>query len=284
MRTIFNWIFYSNLYIGICAVAFTLRGQYLLDYPFDILSICFVFFSSIFTYLLIRIAAFKRIQEYPKNGRWNFFLRHISVMRKLLVLTGIGAIIFYFYLSRSSAQALLIPGAISLIYGLPLRFGKDQIRLRDIGIMKIFLIAFVWAFVGTALPLSQFGGDLYSGKCLLLFTADFLFILGITLPFDIKDIEIDQQHRVRTIPVIIGRSQSIQLALFLLFISGVIYANVFRIWPLFERPDYTVPMMISLVISGMTIYLSTRMKNDYFYFGLLDGMLILQCVLVVGYR
>lgn len=176
-------------------------------------------------------------------------------------------------------MTVLLPGAISVLYGLPLRFGSKRQRLRDIGVVKIFLIAFVWAYIGSILPAGCILEKGLFAQTWLLFAADYLFIIAITIPFDIKDMTIDAMHAVRTLPVLLGRELAMSLAMVLLFVSGVLYTLNFRHF--FSAPiDYTIPLCVSLLISGMTIWLSQRSKRDWIYFGLLDGMLILQYVLV----
>lgn len=286
MRSVLNWILYSNLLIALGAVAFTARGFYLLDSAeqFDIEIPIFAGLSTLCIYLMIRYAAVDRIKAYPKDARWTFFLKNIDFFRTVMFISGAIVLSLFGQLPDLVKKALLIPGIISVLYGLPIKFRKKKIRLRDIGIIKIFLIAFVWAFIGTVLPAS-FVGNYPADPHLMqragiLFLADVCFILAITLPFDIKDMAIDQQNQVRTIPVIIGREMTINLAMLLLFIAGVMYSLFYRVW--FPSDiDFTIPMVTAMVISGMTVYLSTKTKNDVVYFGLLDGMLIVQWLLVI---
>jgi len=286
MRSVLNWILYSNLLIALGAVAFTARGFYLLDIAdqMDIGIPIFAGLSTLCIYLLIRYVAVDRIKAYPKDTRWTFFLKNIDFFRTVMFISGFMAFDVFIRMPFTVQKALFIPGVISVIYGLPIKFGKKEMRLRDIGIIKIFLIAFVWAFIGTVLPASYVGNYPADPHLMqragILFLADACFILAITLPFDIKDMAIDQQNQVRTIPVIIGREMTINLAMLLLFIAGVMYTLFYRVW--FPSDiDFTIPMVTSMVISGMTIYLSTKTRNDVVHFGLLDGMLILQWLLVL---
>lgn len=286
MKSILHWILYSNLLIALGAVAFTARGFFLLDAAnaYDSEVPIFAGFATLCVYLLIRFAAVERIKAYPRNSRWAFFFNNIDFLRSVMYISGIIVVIVYLQLPTQVQLVLFIPGIISVLYGLPLRYGKKKTRLRDIGIIKIFLITFVWAFIGSVLPATVVGSTPADPHIMqragILFLADACFILAITLPFDIKDMDIDQQNQVRTIPVIIGREMTINLALLLLFIAGVIYTLFYRVWFVSDI-DLTIPMCTSVVISGMTIYLSNRTKDDYVYFGLLDGMIILQWLLVM---
>ena len=99
-----------------------------------------------FVYLLIRVAAVSRIKEYAPEKRWDFFTRNLFLMQVLTVITFLITVVTYLMLPRSIQVLLFFPGIISLLYGIPIRFGKKHFRLRDIGVTKIFMIAFVWAF------------------------------------------------------------------------------------------------------------------------------------------
>lgn len=280
LRNILHWFLYSNVFIGLCAMAYTARGFILTGTDVvPVLPVLFAGCSTLFTYLLIRVAAAARIREYTPDTRWSFFLSNLKWMQVIMTLAGCAVVGLFFCLPRTAQISLLFPGIVSVIYGLPIRFGKHSVRLRDIGIIKIFLIAFVWAFIGSVLPVSYAGPNWFNLQTLFLFIADFLFILAITLPFDIKDMHIDAQHNVRTIPVLLGKELTNSLSMVLLFLGAVLYTLYFRYFFPSEL-DFSIPLVISSIISGMTIILAQKMRNDTVYFGLLDGMLILQWALV----
>lgn len=283
MRSVIHWILYSNLLIAVAAAAYTLNGSMQMDLSQNIDPVLtwFVGSSTLFIYLLIRYAAVSRIQEYTESDRWNFFLKYLHVFKVILIISGILSFVLYLFLPRSTELILLFPGGISLLYGLPIRFGKKKIRLRDIGIIKIFLISFVWAFVSSILPAVYVDVNWRSPEVLWIFLANYIYIFAITLPFDIKDMEIDAMHHVRTIPVLIGKTMTISLSMLLLFVSAMIYDLYYTVW--FIRDiSLEVPHIISILITGMTILLANNTKRDTIYFGLLDGMIILQ-FLLVGY-
>ncbi|MFN3938996.1 MAG: hypothetical protein ACK4IY_00325, partial [Chitinophagales bacterium] len=110
----------------------------------------------------------------------------------------------------------------------------------------------------------------------LLFIADFCFIFAITLPFDVKDMQIDLQHNVKTIPALVGADTAYALSLLLLFLSGVFYALRQTYAGIMLLP----PLTISVILTGMLIYLTKFQRNNRIYFGAIDGTLLLQFLLV----
>lgn len=268
------------MYIGIGAVLFTYEGYFLLHQTPTCDGILVLSgAATMFVYLLIRVAAVSRIKEYAPEKRWDFFTRNLFFMQVLTVLTFLITIITYLMLPRSIQILLFFPGIISLLYGIPIRIGKTQYRLRDIGVTKIFMIAFVWAFIGSFLPAAKSELPLFSGDVILLFLAHYLFIFGITLPFDIKDLTIDAQHQVKTIPAIIGVQNSYNLSFLSLLLSTVLYIVMQQLTT--SDQDFSLPLCIAMLLSSWSIYLSRKKADNLLYFGVIDGMLIIQSLLVI---
>lgn len=263
-------------------MAFTVQAYYLTgntpNYDFLFL---FNGLSTLFVYLLIRVAATKRIEEYKPDERWNFFFENLTFIKTLTVIAGASCVVIYFFLEKQVQYALVLPGIISIVYGIPFRVSKKRKRLRDVGIVKIFLISFVWAYTGSVLPILNAGDSIWTVECVLLFAAGFCFIFGITLPFDIKDMQIDAMHGVKTIPVYLGEENTYTLAFLLLFISGGIHIVM---QSMYNNINYSVPLGISMLVTGLTVYLTRIKKGNFLFFGLLDGMILLQFLLIRFYR
>ncbi len=283
-RNIINWFLYGNILIAICAMCFTLQAYYLLSLTpvFDIL-IIMSGVSTLFTYLLIRIAAISRIKNYKPEPRWDFFLRNMFWMRLLTILSAIITIILYFLLPRNVQLVLLIPGLISLLYGVTIKIKGKKIKLRDLGFIKIFLIALVWAFAGSYMPALNAGESINSIPVLILFMANFFFIFAITLPFDIKDLSIDAMNNVNTIPKKIGVRNTLLLSYLLLLFSGIFHWYLQEVILKSDKGN-TAAIGLSLIVTGFVIKITQNRNNDTAYFGFLDGMIILQLLLVLLFR
>ena len=276
---IIRWLVYSNCWIALGAVAILQTGYLLLgqDMHWDALAIL-VFFATWGVYLLIRLVAKDRIGQYEKDDRWKFFFKNYGFMVGSVVLFFVIVAVLFFQLPVRVRWLLIGPGCISMLYGLPLL--SKNTRLRDVGIIKIFLIAIVWAFTGSFLPAAQVGVSVFSFQSILLFAAQFLFILGITIPFDIKDLEIDAISDVKTIPSILGTEWSYSLSFSLIFASAACHQ-----WMLssYNSSNLGVPVGVGLLITGMLIYATQNSKNNLVYFFGIDGTIILQWLLIYTY-
>ena len=97
--------------------------------------------------------------------------------------------------------------------------------LRNTPYLKIFLIAASWS-ISTVL-LTYFENNLLIDQRFYLeIFARFFFILGITIPFDIRDLKFDNR-KLKTIPIVFGFDDSKKIALFFLFIYILISSYVY---------------------------------------------------------
>jgi 4-hydroxybenzoate polyprenyltransferase len=100
----------------------------------------------------------------------------------------------------------LIGAAVALLYPLPWIMKNKGGGLRSIPGLKLFVIAFVWAFTTGFLPAIWNG---HSGWWWLL--ERFLWTIALTIPFDVRDVKLDAQS-IKTLPHVIGPRNSIYLA------------------------------------------------------------------------
>jgi len=232
----------------------------------------FIFSSTVFIYSIHRIIGMNKVRKFEHQGRFAV----ISAYRKHIIIYGIigGLLCGYTYLgfSFSRMKLLLVAGIISILYALPV-FGKSM-RLRDFSFIKIFLIAIVWAVVTESIPLYEVGIDPYIIS--MLFFERVCFFIAITIPFDIRDIEVDATNNVKTIPSTLGKDKSIIVAIFLLIfcIAIEIYLSQTS-----QFSGYTSAIATYIITSILIIFVKDK-KEDYYFSGLLDGTIMLPLILI----
>jgi 4-hydroxybenzoate polyprenyltransferase len=274
MAKFINFLLYSNIYIAFCAVAMTAQTLYVFDINIKTSPalLGLVFFSTLVIYALHRLVSLSKVDKSLEVERFNVigtYKQHIQVYAGLGI---VGGAVCFFFLNRPTQYALVIPALLSLGYVIPF-MGNKKLRLRDVHFIKIFLIAIVWAYVTVLLPFLEH--DLTIGlRELAILLERVLFIFVITLPFDLRDWEIDKKNHVRTIPATIGVKNTLRLAFFVLLIWMFLLAQI-----------YTIPIALGLLISGVStgvfVYYSPRQKHDYYFTALMDGTMILQYGLVL---
>lgn len=285
IRKVIDLFLYSNVYIAAAAVALTWQTQLILfgEFELDTLSVL-VFFATMFIYASHRLIGLFSVKKFLKEGRFhiiNTYKNHIWIYTGIAV---IGLIYAFFQVSFRVQLALVLPGLISLGYVIPfLGFKKNRkLRLRDLNWIKIFLIAIVWAYVTVILPIIEIRSVSWSD--VLIFVERAVFIFMITLPFDIRDLKVDQYNNVKTIPAVYGIPFTMKLVLasliFLLILASANYVFV----P--ASPIYFAAfgLWLSLISTYIFIRISINKTDDYYFTGLLDGTMWLQFVCVWAFH
>lgn len=281
IRKVIDLFLYSNVYIAAAAVALTWQTQLILfgEFELDTLSVL-VFFATMFIYASHRLVGLFSVKKFLKEGRFqiiNTYKTHIWIYTGIAL---IGLIYAFFQVHFRIQLALIIPGLVSLGYVIPfLGFRQNRkLRLRDLNWIKIFLIAIVWAYVTVILPIIEV--RLVRLPDIFIFIERAVFIFMITLPFDIRDLKVDQYNNVKTIPAVYGISFTIKLVLgcliFLLLLASANYLLV----P--ESPIYFAAygLWLSLISTYIFIRISIDKTDDYYFTGLLDGTMWMQFVCV----
>jgi 4-hydroxybenzoate polyprenyltransferase len=282
LYSILDFLLFSNLFIAICAVAQGLITYHLLKIPPDKYVLAFIFFATIGLYnFSMLLAKPKKPEESPyKRVRW-IFSHHRMIISITLIAMLCLVPLFLLYLSIESKLLMLFTGLVAVGYNIPfLSLNNQNIGLRNIPGIKLFLIAMVWAVSCVLLPIMELQHshelNIAPGDTLLLVFKRFLFIAAITVPFDIRDLFQDKLYALKTIPVMLGEKRAYIFCQFLL-LGYLLLLLLFR---QATYPDIAA-VVLNLAVTGWLIFKSNIKKNEYYYFFYLDGTMLLQYLLLV---
>jgi 4-hydroxybenzoate polyprenyltransferase len=147
-------------------------------------------------------------------------------------------------------------------------------RLRDLPFLKVFLISFSWTLTTVFIPVAFAGINVFSTMVLWLTLERFLFLLAVTIPFDVRDIRIDTAGGLVTLPSKFGLKGSLYLTFLLLMVYlGISLAHYGFGNILFVRAICV--LFILILIQKISLQ-----KTSYYYTGLIDGSIIFQSILV----
>lgn len=234
-------------------------------------SLGFVFCGTLFLYALHRVNGVEQLAPFTSSGRYKVISSHKFHILVYAMLGLSGAGVCFLLFPWSVKWALLLPGFLALGYVVPL--GKGGKRLRDLHFLKIFLIAAVWAWVTVWLPAAETGAG-WNRATLLMMLERASFIFAITLPFDVRDLKIDRHTRVATLPAFLGIPLTVALSFFLLLLM-MVFAGMNR-YP----PGVMAALGASAALSAALSAFSWKIEHDYYFSGLLDGMMVVQFLLV----
>ena len=145
--------------------------------------------------------------------------------------------------------------------------------MRDFDFIKIFCISFVWSYL-FCIPL--FVNDVDNSA--YIFCEKALFIFAITIPFDIRDREVDRSVHLRTFGTVLGLKSALTFSLVCLLVcSGIVL--VLHIEKIYSFADLVV--LVLSYIATASLISNSKSKSEFFYLAYLDGMIGLQGVFII---
>lgn len=269
MRT----LVYSNIWIAIGAAAWALQCYWIKDIAPDYLIVLMVFLSTLWVYNLDRLLAYNFFIE-GNSARHDWLLKNKYFLQ---LMTGLPILPIIFLVFNLSLDQVFYGGQLTIIAVLyALRVFKVKGKyyaLRDVPLLKILLIAYVWAAATSDFLLVE-EWNLLEGPS-AMFWERFFFVLAITLPFDIRDMEMDKQHLVKTVATLFGQTSTLVLAIICLIVSAVIA------WNIYPESIFMMAFLPTMILAGLAILVTKRFKNaDLFFTGGIDALFLLQAILV----
>ena len=188
----------------------------------------------------------------------------------LMAVIMLGAVDF-----STSANALVIfLIIISIAYA--------AIPLREKAYLKLPLIAGVFALATVVYPVLLAGFKLsdFTPILVTVLLARVLYIAGITIPFDVRDLNIDSVN-MKTMPQQIGTKRSLQRAVILVGGSGVLWAGLLIMEAIPQIVGYSLLIHAIISIPFVSPILAGRNRSEFYYSIVLDGLISFQFVILL---
>lgn len=270
IKRLFNFYIFSNVHVGLATFSLTKITLLSINNERNELPL-FVFFATILSYNFIRI--------YRKSTISSWLYDWIGTNRTAILLLSLGSLVGLIYVGLTLsfiALLSLIPfGILTLFYVLPLRiFTKSSTSFRTLTGFKIFIIAFCWAGVTVLFPFINYEIP-FSIDVFIVFIQRFLFVLVITIPFDIRDLKFDD-HSLKTLPQILGVEKAKRLGLFLLMLFlGLLFLRS-SINESLLRTEFVIA-----IISLLFLVRAKENQNKYYSAFFVEGIPILWLLLLL---
>ena len=256
LKKILDFYIFSNIHVALAG--FCLTKITLFEFGIeDSLVPVFVLLSIIISYNLIR---FFEIKANSLNWFKNWFLTHKKALFSLSVLStfSLGYIIFFSSFNLSSLVVLFPFAFMTLFYVVPLfKIGKIEVSFRNFPFVKIFSIAISWAGITVFFPIYEAGFEITS-SVYIEFIQRILFLIAITIPFDIRDVNIDPKS-LKTLPQVLGvsRAKFVSYVMLLLFVFLEFYRKDY------SNLDFYIVIVIA-IISSLFLGFSSPGRTRYY--------------------
>ncbi len=262
-------VLYSSVWLAGAAAAQTAATLHL-GPPVGALGyrvVALVFAATLLVYNLDAVLPFKHREPAGASGRKAWQQRHRRALAALAVAAALAG--GYLFLADGWWRylPLLVPlAALALLYSWPLGRWRGRPRaLREVPLLKVFLIAGVWAAITVGLPALALHRPLAESAGLL--GQRFLLVLALAIVFDIRDYGRDRRAGTRTFPGVLGVAGARRLALGVLALSMAL-----GLW----RGAHPLAMLLPGALAAAVIATAEETRGDYFFALLADGVLLVQ--------
>ena len=268
LKDIREWYVYGSFHIAVCTAAYTVFFYFAIDLVPEWKYIALIFLGTHIIYSLHKVLAREKIENYQET-RFKIVLGHQKHIKIYICCSLFVYFCILFQMKWNEVLLMIPPGIIAFLYVAPIF--KSKKRLRDYSYIKIFLIALSFSLLCTLNPLFYEGVSI--GRAVLFTIISYSFVLGITIPFDIRDFSLDLSDHVPTLVTAVGidKSRLISIALLVLSATGFIILNGLNI----PAIAFTISCIIGIVFS----WFASLERSDYYYSFFMDGLLALPLII-----
>ncbi|PCH51976.1 MAG: hypothetical protein COC22_04835 [Flavobacteriaceae bacterium] len=273
LKKIVNFYIFSNIHVALAG--FSLTKITLLEFGIvENLTPIFVALSVIISYNFIR---FLEIKEKRLHWSKNWFFEHKKELF-LLSFLSIILLVYILFFSNFNLKAILVllPFAfMTFFYAIPLfKIGKIEVSFRNFPFIKIISIAIAWSGITVLFPLYESNYE-FTLNVYIEFLQRFFILIAITIPFDIRDTNVDPKS-LKTLPQVLGVTNSKLIG----------YISLLLVFSLeFFKENYiTITSYLLIAISFVTalfLVFSSPKRNRYFTGFWVEAIPILWFILIV---
>tara|TARA_R110002049_G_scaffold254642_3_gene430131 strand:- start:1491 stop:2333 length:843 start_codon:yes stop_codon:yes gene_type:complete len=261
------YLLYGNFFVAAAAASLTYVNAQLIGCTdsFSILP-SFVFFATLFAYNFQRLIRVNNKNTTVSSFRLQWIKKHTKELRLLNVLSVIAMILIGIQLPYKTLFILVPAGIISSWYVLSY---KQIPALRSIPFIKVFTIGLIWSTITVGLPYFTVP-QTEINLTYFTFTVA-LFVIFQTIPFDIRDREIDQKSGIKTIAQKIGLVNSKRLIMvgfilmFVILFFGIRYQLLPKVGIVYAHASLVaLPICFRINKNSSEIYYSLVVESILF--------------------
>lgn len=269
LRLLLNFYVHSSIHVALAVLAMTYVTLLELDLAVDWSLLFFVMFSTITGYNFVKYFGLAKF-HHRSLANWLKIIQVFSLVCFLLMI---------WFALQLAPQVLVwvgIFGLVTFLYAVPFLprhlFMDQKSNLRNIGGIKVYVIALVWAGVTVLLPVLNQDAR-FDLSVWITALQRFILVILLMLPFEIRDLKYDSL-RLATIPQKIGVKNT--------KIIGIVLAMVFLMFE-FVKPYVTYKLilltMLITIISVLFIVFSSQEREDYYSSFWVEGVPIIWLIL-----
>lgn len=265
--------FYVNSSIHVALSVYSLAWITLLGFgiSYDETVLCFIFYASITGYNFVKYFGIAKF-HHRRLAIWLKWIQALSFICFCLMCY------YAFQLQLKTLMWIAAFGVLTFFYAMPFfplkLFVDSNQNLRNIGGLKVYIIALSWAGVTVFVPLVDNACPI-NADAVLVALQRFIFVLVLMLPFEIRDMRFDSSS-LATIPQKIGIKKTKIVGSLLLFLMFIL--EFFKDELLLKQ---TMVLLFVLVVTFVFVLFSKKNQHSYYSAFWVEAVPILWLLLLL---
>jgi 4-hydroxybenzoate polyprenyltransferase len=267
MTNLFTFISNSSLFIALCACSLSFFYSKMTGSEINFYRLTVIFLGTWASYIGVQLIPIQKNKAASARSLW-------IKKQKIILYSIVAACFFGIFASIRFLENFDLLN-FSHLFILVLFYEKiffNEKELRKIPYIKPFLISYIWACVATAPQIFL----TLNAPIFHIWPECFLFILALTIPFDIRDMESDHIDGVKTLATKF-QIKHIKVLCFFIFILAIIYQFSYLS---FSYKNIFISLGLILFYLLLLSKVWPNQKDALFLYGL-DGMIILKLLYLI---
>lgn len=244
----FNFYINASIHVALAVLALLEVTDFLLNIPADNFLNAFVFFGTIAAYNFVKYGV--EAEKYILVAT-----RYIKKIQVFSIICLLIALYSMFFLSKETLLFLLVMVALTGLYAIPVL--PHTKNLRNLGGLKVFIVALVWAGTTVVLPAIAIS-KVILWDIIIETIQRFLIVLILLIPFEIRDLAYDSPD-LKTIPQRFGVANT---KVFGSFIVVVFFALTFLKESIL--PLDIIAKGVLFILLGFCMFITKRDQKKYY--------------------
>jgi 4-hydroxybenzoate polyprenyltransferase len=257
----------TQVFIALCSAALALETSQIAGIAAESIGFyAFLFFATLTSY---------RLHSHMSYALAGTRYKHETGSRVITLAAAAASGLLTVHLNGTALFITGVAAALAWLYSVPMWAGAK--RLRECGVAKILVLVGVWTLMTSVLPLISKAD---APTIAILAFRRFLFVFALCMAFDVRDIRCDAHGGIRTLAVRMGTERSYRLIRLTLaaFAMLSLFIPVGR--PAEISPGIAAALVSSALLTWLTIEATRGRRSNLLFLGGVDGMMLVQSVLV----
>jgi len=253
------WIIFTNIWVSLSVFCFTSFTFLFFEINYSLEYAILTGTTTLFAYNFQRLLKIPNYNEHKSYRHW-WIEKNKKTIFSFSIISALASFVLAYI---ALTVAIILYSAPFIIFVLLYAYSSDKVKaIREIPFTKNIIISIVWTWVIAVMPFLLFKIT-FSSIHYTYIALVFLLVLALCIPFDIRDVKLDQ-GKVKTIATQYGVKKAKIVSQMLLLLLSLV--------------AYTVGINEILYVGLLSFVAVRRISADtseIYFTGLIDGLFLM---------